>query len=351
MKKILTVLPLIVLLSGCAISINTGGGGTAAGDGGMFFSVDRGVTWEQRVFVREEEGNRVTLNNANVGFFTLHPTDGAVVYMSTLEQGLWKTENNGETWTQTPLSSGYIQGFDINARDPNLMFAGVGNTVQVSVDAGQTWNVVYTNQPGHTITGVRFDTANSKHIYATTSGGVLLVSDDQGTTWRILYQFPGVNLEHLQLLQNDPSIMFLVAGGTLYRSTDSGVTWSDSIGQALAKVGAAPLNHFTYTQRTPSIMYAATNAGLYRTRDGGATWQVVPTVIPPNTVPILSVAINPFDEKELFFTANSTFYRSLDGGETWQTLQNVPSARQLRVLLAHPRRPAVLYIGTYLPRS
>ncbi len=351
MKRILGLALVVVFLSSCAISINTGGGGAASGDGGMFFSVDRGVTWEQRVFVRDEESGKVTLNNANVGFFYLHPEDGATVYMSTLEQGLWKTVNNGETWTPTPLSNGFIQGFDINAKDPKLMFAGVANTVQYSADAGETWNVVYTNQPGNTITAVRFDPANSRHIYAATNGGVLLESDDQGVTWRILYQFPGMGLERLTILQNDPSIMFLLVGGTLYRSTDRGVTWSDSIGQALGKAGAVPLNHFTYTERNPGTMYAATNAGLYRSRDGGASWQVVPTVIPPNTVPILSVAINPFDEKELFFTANSTFYRSQDGGETWQTLQNVPSARQLRTLLAHPRRPAVLYIGTYIPRK
>lgn len=107
------------------------------------------------------------------------------------------------------------------------------------------------------------------------------------------------------------------------------------------------MNDFTFTARTPSVMYVAGTSGLFRSQDGGATWQVVPTVIPPNTVSILSVAINPFDENQIYFTANSTFYKSDDFGKTWQTLNNVPSTRQYTKLFANPGRPGLLLLGTF----
>lgn len=347
MKKILLALIVAFALTGCAIQFNTGSSAPAKSDGGVFVSLDRGVTWEQKVFVRQDAKGPVTLGNANVGFFYLHPTDAGILYLSTLESGIWKTDNNGETWVQTPLKAGYVQGFDIDPRETEIMYAGVGNTVQKSTDGGATWQVMYTNQPGSTITSVRVDPQHTKNLLAITASGILLKSDDQAVTWRIAYQFPMQSLKQLMVLENDSRIMYVTTANGIFRSTDGGTTWTDSMTQALAKVGVSQMNDFTFTARNPSVMYVASNAGLFRSTDGGATWQVVSTVIPANTVPILSVAINSFDENQLFFTANATFYKTDDLGKTWQTLNNVPSSRQFTSLFANPGRPGLLFLGTY----
>ncbi len=352
MKKILLAAIVSLALTGCAIQFNTGSATPPKSDGGVFVSLDRGVTWEQKVFVRQDAKGPVTLGNANVGFFYLHPTDAGVLYLSTLESGLWKTDNNGDTWVQTPLKTGFVQGFDIDPRDPTTMYAGVGNTVQKSTDTGETWQVMYTNQPGSTIVSVRVDPMNTKNIFAVTASGVLLKSDDQAVTWRIAYQFPIQALKQLIILQNDSRIMYVTHSTGMYRTTDGGTTWSDSITQALAKASVGGMNDVTFTTHTPSVLYVAGTSGLFRSLDGGATWQVVPTVIPPKTVPILSVAINPFDENQIFFTANATFYKSDDFGKTWQTLNNVPSTRQFTKLFANPGRPGLLFLGTlYLKKK
>lgn len=351
MKKILLAILASVTLSGCAIQFNTGSSAPAKGDGGVFVSLDRGVTWEQKTFVRQDAKGPVTIGNANVGFFFLDPIDTATLYVSTLENGIWKTVNNGDAWTQTPLNTGFIQGFDIDPRDTQLMYAGVGNTVQKSVDGGATWTVTYTNQPGSTITSVRVDPQHTKNIFALTASGIFLKSDDQAVTWRIAYQFPAQPIDQLIVLPNDSRIQYVTTASGIFRSTDGGTMWTDGITQALQKAGVGQVNDFTFTTRTPSTMYVASNTGLFRSHDGGATWQPVPTVIPVNTVPILAVAINPFDENQLYFTANSTFYKTDDLGKTWQTLNNVPSTRQYTTLFTNPGRPGLLFLGTYLPRK
>jgi len=351
MKKLFLLILLPLALSGCALSLSRSSSTTATGDGGVFISVDTGDTWAQTVFVRQEAKGPVTISGANVGFFAFHPSASDTFYVSTLEQGLWKTEDAGETWQPLGLKTGYVQGLSIDTLDPNLMFAGYLNTIQKSMDGGKTWTVVYTNQPGQAITQVRLNPHNSFDVYATTAGGVLLKSEDQGTTWRILQLFQGRVPKKLQILTTDPRIIYVVMSDGIFRSLDAGGQWNELMTAALLKAKALPVNDFTYTEHSPSIMYVASNSGLYRSLDGGATWQPVPTVIPPSTVPINAVAINPIDEKQIFFTAASTFYRSDDFGITWQTLKNVPSARQFSVFNAHPRRPGMLLIGTFLPKK
>lgn len=351
MKKVLLAAVALLALTGCAIQFNSGSSTPPKSDGGVFVSLDRGVTWAQKVFVRQDVKGPVTIGNANVGYFYLHPTDTGVLYLSTLESGLWKTDNNGDTWVQTPLKTGYIQGFDIDPRDTSIMYAGVGNTVQKSTDTGATWKVVYTNQPGSVIVGVRVDPFNTKVVFAVTASGILLKSDDQAVTWRIAFQLKPPQPRQLIILKNDSQIMYVVTDVGIYRSTDGGTSWNDSITQSLVKAAVGRVYDFTYTARTPSLMYVAGSSGLFRSADGGATWQRVPTVIPANTVPILSVAVNPFDENQIFFTANSTFYKSDDYGVTWQTLNNIPSTRQFTKLFANPGRPGLIFLGTHFVKK
>ncbi len=349
MKKLLAIIFFPLVLSACSISFGSRSATTQGGDGGVFISPDTGNTWAQKVFVRQDVKGPVTISSANVGFFAFHPTSSDTFYLSTLQQGLWQTDNAGESWAQLGLKAGYVQGFTQDPANPSLMFAGFLNTIQKSIDAGATWTVVYTNQPGNAITQVQVNPHNTKEVYATTSAGVLLKSEDEGVTWRILKLFQGRTPKKLIILNNDPRLMFVVMNDGIFRSNDAGVQWNELMTEALRKADALPVNDFTFTEHNPAIMYVASNNGIVRSLDGGASWQPVPTVIPPKTVPINTIAINPVDENELLFTAASTFYRSEDFGVTWQTFKNVGSGRVYSVLTPHPRRPGMLIIGTVLP--
>jgi photosystem II stability/assembly factor-like uncharacterized protein len=352
MKRLIFLSFVIVVgLSGCIFGKSTSTSQPKNTDGGVFISIDRGENWARKVFVRTEATKITTVASTNVGFFYFHPNASETIYLSTLDNGIWRTTDSGETWTQLGFTTGYIQGFDIDPKNTDIMYVGYKTTVMKSIDAGAKWETMYTNQPGNAITQVKVDPYDSRKIYATTSGGVILISEDQGQTWRILTQLANEVPKRLIILKSDSRIMFLITEGRILKSSDAGKTWGDSIQKGLDAVNANPVNDFKYLEREPSIMYVASNNGIFTSQDGGSTWRVIPTVIPSGAVPILAMAVNPFDEKEIYFTANSTFYKSTDSGVTWQTLKNVPSTRQFTVLQPHPRRPGMLLLGTFIQKK
>jgi photosystem II stability/assembly factor-like uncharacterized protein len=352
MKRLIIFSALIMVgLSGCIFSNTSSTNQQKTADGGVFLSTDRGDNWAQKVFVRKEATKTITIASTNAGFFYFHPTTSEIIFFSSLENGIWRTTDSGENWTQLGFSTGYVQGFDIDPKNTDIMYAGYKTTILKSTDAGAKWDTIYTNQPGNAITQVQVDPYDSRKVYATTSGGVVLLSEDQGQTWRIISLLQNEVIKKIFILKSDSRIMFLLTDNKIYKSADSGKTWVDTIQKALELVNANPINDFKYVERDPSIMYVATNRGIFRSQDSGATWRVIPNVIPDGEVPILTIAFNPFDEKELYFTANSTFYKSTDAGVTWQTMKNVPSTRQFTILQPHPRRPGMLLLGTFLQKK
>ena len=86
--------------------------------------------------------------------FAVHPEDPFVFYVASASGGLWKTENNGLTWTpifekESTFSIGDVA---VSASNPDIVWVGTGETqprhsgysysgtgVFKSVDAGKTW--------------------------------------------------------------------------------------------------------------------------------------------------------------------------------------------------------------------
>ena len=69
--------------------------------------------------------------------------------------------------------------------------------------------------------------------------------------------------------------------------------------------------------------------GILRSNDAGETWSDMKLLTPPGSVNIYAFAINPKNQKEIYYTGTilgpknehlrSTFYRTVDGGENWVT--------------------------------
>lgn len=108
---------------------------------------------------------------------------------------------------------------------------------------------------------------------------------------------------------SDTGMLAVMAGPTLYHSTNGGEEWAQLTIPAdfeLRKADADP---------SGNIWIEDFSANLHRSTDGGENWDFV-VKVPGSTFGIITFLFNGSDT--LFFAGRSGFYRSFDGGENWQ---------------------------------
>ncbi len=129
------------------------------------------------------------------------------------------------------------------------------------------------------------------------------------------------------------STIYIVAGsGGIWKSTDSGNSWTPKSDSLLSlSTGAVALD-----PGNPSIVYAGTDnpyvggdcpacnfeaVGIYKSLDGGDTWTLLPSS--PSGVGILRIVMPATGV--LLAATTGGLYRSLDGGNTFSQLPVIPS--------------------------
>ncbi|HOZ52579.1 MAG TPA: hypothetical protein PLU17_12010, partial [Chitinophagaceae bacterium] len=117
----------------------------------------------------------------------IHPSNENIIYVGSPGGGIWKTSNGGSTWT--PLSeynSAWMHIFSI-AIDPlnqNIVYAGTGNSanqVIKSTDAGLTWSLLGSGPTG-TIRKILIHPTSTNIVFACASNGIFR-STNSGFTW------------------------------------------------------------------------------------------------------------------------------------------------------------------------
>ena len=206
--------------------------GTVA-DGGVFRSSDEGQSWEQKVFVGQQKKKVITISSVNVQKLVQDPNNSDVLYLATKEDGLWKTETKGEQWYQLPLTPDRIRDVAISLVDSNVVFTVRGNTILKTVDGGGAWDIVYTDSQNAIITRIVVDWFNGDQIYAVTSIGTVLFSEDAGANWQVLTQVdePLIGITMSQL---DSRVLYITElDRTIHKTVDGGVTWADIFAEPL----------------------------------------------------------------------------------------------------------------------
>lgn len=182
----------------------------------------------------------------------------------------------------------------------------------------------------------------------TNPGGVMR-STDGGMSWTDSGEIPDAA---------DPRCLAMTIANTLlvgtvdhgvYRSSDSGLTWTaSSNGLKNKKIQVLAVDPFNL-----SVVYAATLQGLCRSTDAGVTWQFIETISGFSPEPIvIGIALSPVVKDALWVILRNskglaTIVRSRDGGQSWSyAAGGLAQDAQPRVILPDPSHPDTFYIGT-----
>jgi photosystem II stability/assembly factor-like uncharacterized protein len=324
-----------------------------ASDGGVFKSEDAGETWAQKVFVGQQKKKVITIGDVNVEGIFFDPYNPDVMYMASKTSGVYKSETAGDQWRQ--LSTGATRVRDI-AIDPNNtanLFSVRSTNIIRSIDAGEHWEVVYTDPQGGIITQVAVDWFDGSHVLAATSIGTVLVSRDAGLTWKVNFQVDEPIVELIIDPTDSRVIYMLELEEDMHRSVDGGDTWESVFTDAFRDE-----DHKGDQPRTLAMdpsdshgFYTTTPDGIFHSTDSGATWAPVSSLIEfgaKENGSIRNLTVVPGSSGGLFFSIGRIIHKTTDGGATWKTIENFPSGRLITALAIDADRPQVLYAGTEL---
>lgn len=325
---------------------------TAPGAGaGVDQALLKGLTYR---LVGPSRGGRVTA-------VTGVPSQPATFYMGPASGGVFRTTDNGETWT--PISDGQIPLGSIGSiavadSNPDVIYVGTGSDgvrsnvstgrgVYKSTDGGKTWTFAGLRDAGQ-CGAVRIHPTNPDIVWAAMTGDIfkkntergIFKTVDGGKSWKkTLYLTDELGAMDVELQPGNPNVVYawmsrlerkpwtIISGsreGGFYKSTNGGDTFTKiATGLPGELIGKGNL---AVTAAKPDRIYALIEAkpggGLYRSDDAGATWAQVnatPGII-QRPFYYTTLGADPTNADVVYCGAEG-FYKSIDGGETLTTMR------------------------------
>lgn len=345
--RLLLLLLVLPFVAGCSIQLSN----NRVRDGGIFRSTDYGEKWEQKVFVRQEKKQTITISDVDVANIFPSPFSPDEFILATFANGIYGTTNNGDSWQQTTINSGNYQAFSYDPANPSILYTASGRNIMKSVDSGGAWDIIYTDTRGEGIVALAVDPYDSSRIYAGTTGGTILKSLNYGNDWSVKHVINDA-VRTIFFRADDSRVVYVVTTGKgIERTPDGGETWVSLLKNVTTFPGAGVVYQVAFSKKAPLVMYSATNYGLLKTTDGGDSWQSIKTLIPANSVPVRTVGVDPENAQILYFTVNNLLHKSEDGGTTWRTIETIPTGRLIVRMLVHPTRPGTIFLGTFKPKK
>jgi photosystem II stability/assembly factor-like uncharacterized protein len=300
------------------------------------------------------------VSSGRVMSMAVNPKNKFEYYVGVASGGVWKTVNDGTTWT--PLFDGegsYSIGWvALDPNDSSVVWVGTGESnsqrsvsygdgIYRSVDGGKSWENLGLKKSEH-IGRVVIDPRDSKVVYVAAEGPLwgpggdrgLYKTTDGGKNWKAALTISeNTGVVDVAIDPSNPDIVYaaayqrrrhvftLIDGGpesAIYKSTDAGVTWN-KVKSGLPSVDMGRIG-LAVSPADPNVVYASIESadgkgGIFRSNDKGATWD----------------RRNEFDQGAMYygrvvpdpknvdriFVMNVSLRESLDGGKTLHKVNEV----------------------------
>ena len=291
--------------------------------------------------------------------------------------GVWRSDDNGETWTCSRMTTGTMDEWAAN--DPD--FAEMIGWSDAPLPFGDTFSQIWSLSYAHGA------------LYAGTKPAGLLVSRDGGETWdrvESLDNHPsadswnpgaaGLVLHTIVRHPTDEQRMWLgISAAGVFATEDGGQSWErrNRVSNASVCEGhdhpAAPANgeigHCVHnmvrasTAEAGDLLYQQNHHGVWRSADGGRSWDDAGKGLPSTFG--FPIRVHPRDDKTLWTLplngdsagryppdAAAAIWRSRDGGESWRPMRTgLPQQSCFFTVLRQAmdcdrRDPVGVYFGT-----
>lgn len=314
---------------------------------GFFRSDDGGTTWQSRSWI---EGQGGSIASFRVNQLLRDPRDSETLYLATDGNGLWVTHSRGDLWAQVVDESAILDpranvlAVAINPDRPAEWYVAVfqknRGRVLKTADGGKTWREIYfTPLERFGVFDLHYDRGRGAVIIATGQGD-LLETTNQGRTWRRVRLFAD-GLVRVLVNPLSPAVRFVATSrGSLFRTEDGGSTWSDLTPAFESFSGSKKNQRWVIDQS--GTLYLGSDHGVLRSRDNGTTFVEPPLIIPPETLPVLAMAVDPRDRRHLVVSASNQLYATRDDGVSWGILPS-PGVQKVTHLAFDWDEPQVRY--------
>lgn len=221
---------------------------------------------------------------------------------------------------------------DLAAAGPRLVAVGERGHVMLSDDQGATWRQAKSVPTRVLLTAVFF--TDAQYGWAVGHDETIINTVDGGETWTRSHFAPEAQQPLLDLwFANRVSGIAVGAYGAYFTTNDGGRHWAAAKFVAPQAAGAAkpdpdaeelpPDYHLNRIVGVGNRLYVAAEGGqLYRSDDRGANWRALPSPYEGSFFGLVPIR----GEGLLVFGLRGHLYRSADGGETWHELQSHTTA-------------------------
>ncbi len=218
------------------------------------------------------------------------PRDSGLLLVGTCPSRLFRSENDGRTWSEPPVVLRQecprilwtrVTTLAADPADAGTFWAGIEiDGLRRSRDGGLTWEAVGAGLSSQDIHDLAFTSHQGRRRLLAATNNDLNLSEDDGQTWRPLHIDAALPWKYCRALATPcgrPEEVLLGHGngppgdaGLVGRSTDGGVGWRAAEMPARAN---STIWNFAVHEADPDLIYASSVSGeVYRSTDRGASW-------------------------------------------------------------------------------
>ena len=285
----------------------------AVAQGGVFKTTDDGKTWTAifEDFPTASIGD-IALDQSNPDILWVGTGEANIFRSGMAGAGVWKSTDGGDSFQHMGLTdTQQISRILVHPQNPNIVYVAAAGReymfnpergVYKTKNGGKTWTQVFFIDEKTGVIDMAMDPEDPNILYA-------------GTAERLRYRW------------NDPKES---PQSGLYKTTDGGKTWAPlTNGLPDFSKGECERIGLDICLTQPNVVYAAVHmsgAHLYRSNDKGESWTLVEGndkikgLFPAYGWVFGQIRVAPYDP-DIVYVLGLRFSRTKDGGKTWENVR------------------------------